>query len=79
MATSASSSSPDSSLEEPAISDESVPHLPPMAVAWDPQNCKDWDCEKPTPQCITRIKKFEALFDFVLLTQLHLDLGLQGP
>ncbi|KAK7092742.1 ubiquitin-conjugating enzyme E2 Z-like [Littorina saxatilis] len=57
MATSASSSSPDSSLEEHVVGEDNIPHLPPMAVAWDPMSCKDWDNEKPTPQCITRIKK----------------------
>ncbi|KAL8570196.1 ubiquitin-conjugating enzyme E2 Ze [Nucella lapillus] len=53
----ASASSQESSLEAPSSSGENLLQLPPMAVQWDPLHCKDWENEKPTPQCITRIKK----------------------
>ncbi|XP_013379616.2 ubiquitin-conjugating enzyme E2 Z-like [Lingula anatina] len=29
----------------------------PTATMWDPLSCKDWDNEKASPQCLTRIKR----------------------
>ncbi|XP_076456156.1 ubiquitin-conjugating enzyme E2 Z-like isoform X2 [Babylonia areolata] len=57
MAASSTTSNLENTLGNPSTSGDNTPQLPPMAIAWDPQNCKDWDSEKPTTQCITRIKR----------------------
>ena len=44
-----------------AVSESGISHA---AYKWDPQNSKDWDKEKPTEQCLSRIKRCGHNFDF---------------
>ena len=46
----------------------------PSVVSWDPQLSKDWDQEKPTDQCILRMKRLLTELFFLVMLSNHNDL-----
>lgn len=46
-----------SSADETPQQSEAGDILGKLADKWDPCSCKDWENEKPTQQCVLRIKR----------------------
>lgn len=55
-----SSSETDNAEFMSIASDSSVGY--PSSTSWDPSNSPDWDNEKPTEQCVARIKRFSPFY-----------------